>query len=114
MIRIGSIVWGVRDLPRAIAFWTQALDYRLKREPDEDFAILIPREGTGIQLSLNSAVTSDKPKRHHIDLFTEDQDSEVERLIGLGATRVDWRYEPGADYVVLADPDGNSFCVVQT
>lgn len=113
MIRIGSIVWGVRDLPRAIAFWTQALDYRLKREPDEDFAILIPREGSGIQLSLNSAVTSDKPKRHHIDLFTEDQESEVERLIGLGATRVDWRYEPDADYVVLADPDGNSFCVVQ-
>lgn len=113
MIRIGSIVWGVRDLPRAIAFWTQALDYRLKREPDDDFAILIPREGPGIQLSLNSAVTSDKPKRHHIDLFAEDQESEVERLIGLGATRVDWRYEPDADYVVLADPDGNSFCVVQ-
>lgn len=114
MIRIGSIVWGVRDLPRAITFWTQALDYRLKREPDEDFAILVPREGPGIQLSLNSAVTSDKPKRHHIDLFTEDQESEVERLIGLGATRVDWRYEPDADYVVLADPDGNTFCVVQT
>jgi hypothetical protein len=37
----------------------------------------------------------------------------VERLVGIGATRVDWDYEPAADYIVLADPDGNRFCVVQ-
>jgi catechol 2,3-dioxygenase-like lactoylglutathione lyase family enzyme len=112
MLTIGSIVWGVRDLERAIAFWTQALTYKLRREPDADFAILVPCEGNGIQLSLNAAVTSDKPKRHHIDLFTDEQEAEVQRLLSLGATRVDWRYEPGADYVVLADPDGNTFCVV--
>ena len=47
-----------------------------------------------------------------MDLFTRDQAAEVERLVALGATRVDWRYEPNADYVVLADPDGNTFCVV--
>jgi hypothetical protein len=74
---------------------------------------LVPQEGEGIQLSLHSAVTSDKPKRHHIDLFTNDQEREVERLLNLGATRVNWNYEAGADYVVLADPDGNTFCVVQ-
>lgn len=109
---IGAIVWGVRDLRRSIEFWTQALDYCLKREPDEDFAILVPKTGEGVQLSLNAAVTSDKPKRHHIDLFTHQQAAEVDRLLALGATRVDWRYEPNADYVVLADPDGNTFCVV--
>ena len=65
-----------------------------------------------MQLSLNAAVTSVKPKRHHMDLFTEHQEAEVARLLDLGATRVDWEYEPGADYVVLADPDGNTFCVV--
>ena len=65
-----------------------------------------------MQLSLNK-VTSDKPKPHHLDLFTQDQNGEVERLLKLGATRVEWDYEPGADYVVLADPDGNTFCVVQ-
>jgi Glyoxalase-like domain len=42
-----------------------------------------------------------------------DQGAEVQRLKGLGATEVDWEYEPDADYVVLADPDGNYFCVVQ-
>lgn len=52
-------------------------------------------------------------QRHHLDLYASDQAAEVERLLGLGAQRVEWRYEPGADYVVLADPDGNGFCVVQ-
>jgi len=113
MLEIGAIVWGVRDLNRAINFWSEALNYKLKREPDVDFAILIPKEGEGIQLSLNAAVTSDKPKRHHIDLFTHDQINEVERLIKLGAMRVEWNYDNEADYVVLSDPDGNTFCVVQ-
>lgn len=113
MLEIGAIVWGVRDLHRSIEFWSQTLNYKLHREPDVDFAILVPKDGEGVQLSLNAAVTSDKPKRHHIDLFTHDQEKEVERLLKLGATRVDWKYEPDADYVVLADPDGNTFCVVQ-
>ncbi|MCB9134074.1 MAG: VOC family protein [Anaerolineales bacterium] len=113
MLEIGAIVWGVRDLHRAIKFWSEALDYQLSREPDVDFAILIPKQGNGMQLSLNAAITSDKPKRHHIDLFTHEQEKEVARLLKLGATRVNWKYDPGADYVVLADPDGNTFCVVQ-
>lgn len=113
MLEIGAVVWGVRDLERSIRFWSEALNYQLRREPDVDFAILVPAGGEGVQLSLNAAVTSDKPKRHHMDLFTDDQAGEVERLLSLGATRADWTYEPGADYVVLADPDGNTFCVVQ-
>lgn len=113
MLEIGAIVWGVRDLNRAIKFWSEALNYTLRREPDTDFAILVPKEGSGIQLSLNAAVTSDKPKRHHIDLFTHHQAQDVERLLQLGATRVNWTYDHAADYVVLADPDGNTFCVVQ-
>src|SRR5262249_58933047 len=49
----------------------------------------------------------------HLDLYTNDQPREVERLISLGAGRYPWRYPPRADYVVLEDPDGNLFCVVQ-
>lgn len=113
MIKLGAIVWGVRDLDRAITFWRAALHYELRREPDVDFAILVPKDGAGVQLSLKQ-ITSDAPKRHHLDLFTADRAGEVERLLRLGAQPVDWDYEPGADYVVLADPDGNRFCVVQT
>ena len=42
-----------------------------------------------------------------------DQNAEVERLVKLGATRYPWRYPPEHDYIVLEDPDGNLFCVVQ-
>lgn len=112
MLKIGSIVWGVRDVERAVQFWCAALDYKLQYEAEEDWAILVPREGDGIQLSLN-LVTSERPRRHHIDLFTPDQEGEVRRLIGLGATRFPWNYPPDADFVVLADTEGNTFCVVQ-
>lgn len=114
MLEIGSIVWGVRDVPRAIAFWRAALDYVPKRPPGEDWAILVPRSGVGQQMAIT--IVSSDPRdhqRHHLDLYASDQQAEVDRLIGLGATRVDWRYPEGADYVVLADPDGNSFCVIQ-
>ena len=74
--------------------------------------VLIPEDGDGIQLSL-SLVSSPKARRHHIDLFTDDQEAEVNRLLALGAVRKEWRYPPDADYVVLQDLDGNPFCVVQ-
>ena len=79
---------------------------------DETWAILAPREGDGPQLAL-SLVASDRARRHHLDLYAADQAAEVERLLALGARRVEWRYPVDADYVVLADPDGNPFCVVQ-
>ncbi len=53
------------------------------------------------------------PPRIHLDLYAEDQAAEVARLIALGATEVQWgKRPPDADYVILADPEGNRFCVV--
>lgn len=112
-LKILSMVWGVQNMEASIAFWSEALQYKLKREPEADFAILIPKTGEGIQLSLK-ITTSPQPKRHHMDLITANQQAEVERLLSLGATRMkNWDYESDADYIVLLDPDGNSFCVVQ-
>lgn len=114
MLKIGSIVWGVRDVPRAIRFWCAALDYKPLREPTPEWAILVPRDGAGQQMAI-TIVSSDPEthQRHHLDLYANDRRAEIERLTQLGARKVDWRYPPGADYVVLADPDGNTFCVVQ-
>jgi Glyoxalase-like domain len=56
----------------------------------------------------------DETDRMHLDLWAEDQveqGAEVERLISLGAKRVEWDYPDDADFVVLADPEGNLFCV---
>ena len=107
-------MWGVRDVPRAIRFWSDALDYRPLREPEADWAILVPRYGTGPQLAIKLVSSeAETHQRHHLDLYAKDQAAEVERLIGLGARRVEWSYESDADYVVLADVDGNRFCVIQ-
>ena len=114
MLRIGSIVWGVRDVPRAIRFWSKALNYRPLREPSDDWAILVPCEGMGVQMAITKVSSqADNHQRHHLDLYASDQPAEIERLIGLGARHVDWRYPDAADYTVLADPDGNRFCVVR-
>jgi hypothetical protein len=42
-----------------------------------------------------------------------NREAEVERLTSVGATRYPWRYNPGSDFVVLQDPGGNLFCVVE-
>lgn len=112
MLQIGAIVWGVLDVQRAITFWSQALDYELKYPAEKDWAILVPRSGQGVQLSLNR-VTSPAARRHHLDLFTEDIEQDIRRLEALGATHKAWNYEEGSDYVVMQDPEGNPFCLIQ-
>jgi catechol 2,3-dioxygenase-like lactoylglutathione lyase family enzyme len=114
VLRVGSIVLRVDDLPRQLAFWTAALDYAPASEPEADFALLKPRDGRGPNLSLD-AMRSDLqiPPRIHLDLYADDQEGEVQRLLGLGATEVHWeKRPPDADYVILADPEGNRFCVI--
>jgi hypothetical protein len=114
MIRIGSIVLRVDDLQRQAEFWMAALDYVPREEESDDFMLLRPRDGIGPNLSLDLQRSKlEIPPRIHLDLYAEDQAGEVERLIGLGATEVQWdKRPPDADYIILADPEGNRFCVV--
>ena len=63
--------------------------------------------------SIRSSSSLQIPPRLHLDLYTEDQAAEVDRLLALGASEVHWdKRPPDADYVILADPEGNRFCVV--
>ena len=114
MLTIGSIVIRVTDLPAQAAFWKAALDF-VEREPAQpDWVVLRPREGDGTCISLD-AVHSERvlPPRIHLDLYAEDQAAEVRRLSELGAREVHWDKRPAdADYIILADPEGNRFCVV--
>jgi len=105
MVRIGAIVLNVADTARAGAFWSQALGYHRGANPD----FLLPAESAGVRLHL------DETDRTHLDLWADneaEQLAEVERLQALGATRVEWDYPEDADFIVLADPDGNLFCVI--
>ena len=114
MVRVGSIVIRVDDLRRQAAFWAAALDYVPRDETSDDFILLRPRDGIGPNVSLDQVrSTVQVPPRIHLDLYAEDQAGEVARLIALGATEVHWdKRPPDADYVILADPEGNRFCVV--
>ena len=112
-LSIGSIVLNVTDMQRATEFWTAALGYQIGHA-DWDFAVLKAPDRPWANLSLQ---LTDKPKaglnRLHLDLYSNgNQAPEVARLEGLGATRIEWEYPPDADFVVLADPDGNEFCVI--
>jgi catechol 2,3-dioxygenase-like lactoylglutathione lyase family enzyme len=115
-LRVGSIVIRVDDLERQKAFWSAALDYVPRSGDDETFALLRPRNGIGPNVSLDRVRSEvHVPPRIHLDLYAEDQAAEVERLKGLGATEIHWdRRPPDADYVILADPEGNRFCVIDT
>ena len=107
VVSIGAIVLNVSDTGRAADFWCQALGYQRGGNPD----FLRPAHGPGPRLHL------DATDRTHLDLWAADeaeQRAEVERLEALGARRVEWTYPEGADFVVLADPDGNLFCVIVT
>ena len=112
--RVGSIVIRVDDLERQKAFWTAALDYRARDGDDDTFALLHPPDGIGPNVSLDRVPAKVQvPPRIHLDLYAEDQAAEVERLKGLGATEVHWDRQPAdADYVIMADPEGNRFCVI--
>jgi catechol 2,3-dioxygenase-like lactoylglutathione lyase family enzyme len=115
-VTIGSIVMRCYEWERMVAFWQAALRYVVEHaDPNGGFVILRDPQGRGPNVSIDQAPTRRTGKRSwlHLDLYTTNQRDEVERLVRLGARRYDWRYQPNADYVVLEDPDGNLFCVVQ-
>ncbi|MCR2810322.1 MULTISPECIES: VOC family protein [unclassified Microbacterium] len=114
MLIVGSVVIRVDDLAEQIRFWSAALNYSVREPIDEDFALLEPTDGSGPNVSLD-AHPSERilPPRIHLDLYAQDQAAEVGRLLGLGATPVPWdKRPPDADYVIMQDPEGNRFCVI--
>lgn len=121
MLSIGTVVLGVADLRRALDFWSRALGYVPRDgEVEDDWVVLVPPDGgPGARLALGLSETPARERpRVHLDLYAgdaADQAAEVERLISLGAQHVDWDlYPDDADFVVLADPEGNRFCVIDT
>ena len=118
VLSIGGIALGVSDVERAQRFWCDALGYEVRSDGFGGWStVLIPPVGSGTKIALQTSVTvpQDHP-RLHLDLHVADaaeQAAETARLVALGAERVDWdSYPADPDFVVLADPDGNRFCIV--
>jgi hypothetical protein len=117
-LRIQNFVIDCRDPYVVAAFWQSALGWRrTSEEPDE--IVLEPPAGSpqdGVAPDLLFVRVPDPTpgkNRMHADLRPDDQQAEVERLISLGAKRVDVGQGPDVSWVVLADPEGNEFCVLR-
>jgi catechol 2,3-dioxygenase-like lactoylglutathione lyase family enzyme len=118
MLRLGTVVLGADDVERATAFWAEVFGYEAVPFPasEDDFTILVPPDRIGTRIAVHRSATpvQERP-RVHLDLVVDsaaEHRSEVTRLLGLGAERVHWDYPSNPDFVVLADTEGNRFCVV--
>lgn len=116
-IRIQCLCIDTTDPARLAAFWQSALGWRRTFAEDDEVA-LEPPEGSpedGIApdlLFLRVPEEKAGKNRLHLDLRPMDQAAEVARLEGLGAHRAEVGQGPDVSWVVMADPDGNEFCVL--
>jgi predicted enzyme related to lactoylglutathione lyase len=110
------IVVDCADLDRSAAFWTGVLGYVRGEPGGEPYQDLLPADGNGIEVMLQQVPEGKQGKnRLHLDFRTRDLESEVARIVGLGATVMTEEpvSEHGWRWHILADPDGNEFCVLQ-
>lgn len=105
-LTLGAIVLNVPENGPAAAFWREALGFTAQAG-NPDF-LLPPPTARPTRLHL------DETDRTHLDLWVQNstQEAEVERLVALGAERIEWTYAENADFVVLKAPDGTLFCVI--
>ena len=108
-LTLGAVILNVPKTGPAAEFWSQALGFT-PQAGNPDF-LLPPPTARPTRLHF------DETDRTHLDLWVDKETStleaEVDRLISLGAERVeDWTYPPDADFVVLKSPDGTIFCII--
>jgi predicted enzyme related to lactoylglutathione lyase len=114
-VSLHHIVIDTHDLPVLARFWAQVLDWRILSERDRE--IVIGTDETAPVGICFMPVTDHKTvkNRLHLDLNPDPQarDAEIERILSLGARRVDIGQTGTESWTVLADPEGNEFCVLR-
>ena len=120
-MRLQAITVDAHD-PRALAeFWAEVLGWKIG-EGGNEIEVWIERElgdpkNTGFPdiLFLKNSDVKNVKNRLHLDLRPDDQDAEVRRLEKLGAKRIEigQSADPDTSWVVMADPEGNEFCVLR-
>ena len=117
--RFSELVVDSRDPEALAAFWAAVLDYRVIGREADGAVEIGPEDGFGgpAPTLVFGPVLDPTPGkvRLHIDLNATDreQDAELERLLDLGATRADVGQTGEEDWYVLADPEGNQFCLLK-
>ncbi|MET7877957.1 VOC family protein [Micromonospora profundi] len=118
VVRIAQYTVDVEDLDVMVAFWSAALGYEVL-QGDDGSAKLWPSgqpPGAAPTVWLQGSGTAKRGKnRLHLDLVADsDPQTEVRRLVGLGARPVDVGQTGAEGFTVLADPEGNEFCVLHS
>jgi predicted enzyme related to lactoylglutathione lyase len=114
-VRLHHIVVDAHDLPRLARFWTQALGWKVLSEREREI-VIGPDENAPVGICFMPVSDQKTVKnRLHLDLTcsAHDRDREIERLLALGARRADVGQSGAESWTVLADPEGNEFCVVR-
>jgi len=113
-MKIGSIVMDCNEFDKMLAFWQEALRYVPIKPAKDGWVILHDPKGRNPNISLNQVHEKRSGRnRLHLDLYADNREYEVKRLLKIGAARHPQKYDPDDDFRVLEDPDGNLFCVVQ-
>ncbi len=113
MTRFYQVVIDARD-PRSLArFWAAVLNQRVLFEADDEVIVGSDEHRYPGLCFVPVAEPKTVKNRLHIDLDPDDRDAEVERIIALGARRADVGQGPDVTWIVLADPEGNEFCVLR-
>jgi predicted enzyme related to lactoylglutathione lyase len=114
--QLDALCFAANDPPDLARFWAGVLVWELADEPYDGIALL-PSDGVGFRIRF---LPTEKPKpgrnRIHLDLRSaslEDQQQTVDRSLQLGAVHIDVGQRPEEGHVVLADPEGNEFCVTE-
>ncbi len=117
-IRVQCLCIDSRDPGSLASFWTDVLGWRRTYDSDHE-VVLEPPKGSpedGVApdlLFLRVPEEKSVKNRLHLDLRPDDQDAEVRRVEGLGARRVSVGQGADVSWVVLADPEGNEFCILR-
>lgn len=117
-LKLARIILDTTDVARAAKFWSKALGYKVTHRSPEFWALRHPTDTRATRLGLQP---TDEPKRAgdinlvHLEVFTDDMEREAARLVKVGASRAkDWPYnDPHPNWIVMRDPDGHEFCIVQ-
>jgi catechol 2,3-dioxygenase-like lactoylglutathione lyase family enzyme len=123
-VRIASVTFDCADALTVGRFWSGALGRPLDPEASSDFAAIgfagrretegwgqVDRDDDPTWMFVKSPGQKVAKNRMHLDVMAPDPEAEVARLVGLGATRVDDVEEFGYTWTVMADPEGNEFCI---
>lgn len=117
--RITELVLDCRDPERLAEFWCEVLGFVVLDQDEEGIEIGPPEGAGGLQPTL-VLIRSDEPKggklRLHFDVNStdRDQEAELERLLAAGARPVDIGQTGEESWHVLADPEGNEFCLLRS